>query len=266
MTVHSTFDRVRAPSSTRSNWLSARKAETGYASRLRKIAQHVGEIVNGFDPNDFHGMVFLQSALEQYARALDPWARAVGQRMVTEVAARDRQQWMKVSAQMGRALHLEIDKAPTGEVLRRRMEEQVSLIKSIPADAAKRVHELAIEGISNGTRASEIAKEIVRSGEVSKGRATLIARTEVSRTATELTAARAQFVGSTSFIWRTAKDSDVRPTHKVLEGKVFEWSDPPECDPGYNALPGGIWNCRCYPEVILTDAADHGSRFRAFAA
>ncbi len=41
-------------------------------------------------------------------------------------------------------------------------------------------------------RASEIAKEIMRSGDVAKSRATLIARTEVARTARVLTQARAE--------------------------------------------------------------------------
>ncbi|TXN34019.1 phage head morphogenesis protein [Methylobacterium sp. WL19] len=227
--------------------------ENSYGARLRKIARHIGDIVTGFDLSTPQGAVFIGSALRRYADMLDPWARSVGARMVAEVAAADKLGWRRLSTVMGRALHREIEEAPTGQAMRASMERQVTLIKSLPLDAAERVHRLTVEGISQGRRADEIARDIMATGEVTKSRATLIARTEVSRTATELTKARAEYVGSTEFIWRTAGDGDVRDSHKRLNGKVFRWDAPPECDPGHHALPGGIWNCRCYPEAVIPD-------------
>jgi SPP1 gp7 family putative phage head morphogenesis protein len=117
--------------------------------------------------------------------------------------------------------------------------------------AYERVHKLTLEGLSNGTRAKAIAAEIMRSGDVSESRAMLIARTEVARTSTEFTRARAEQIGSTHFIWRTARDRDVRQSHAHLEGKTFRWDAPPECDPGHHALPGCIWNCRCWAEPVF---------------
>ena len=173
--------------------------------------------------------------------------------MVTEVARRDERAWFAQADRMGRALRDEIASAPLGEVMRERQAEQVRLITSLPTEAAQRVGEMTREGIAEGWRASQIAAEIMKTGEVTKSRADLIARTEVGRTATLLTQARAEHVGSSSYIWRTAGDSDVRPGHKALNGKVIKWSDPPECDPGYRAHAGAIFNCRCYPEPILDD-------------
>jgi len=236
-----TFDRNRL--SSKSAFLRARKLENQYAVRLRQIAKHIGEIVRGFDANDLAGMTFLQAALERYGQMLDPWARSVSERMVTEVAARDLTAWRKVSAQIGRGIAQEVAQAPTGEIMQRLMSEQVTLIKSIPLEAAQRVHKLTIEGLSNGSRAAEIAAAIMEQGDVSKAKANLIARTEVSRTATALSEARARYVGSESYVWRTSKDADVRASHRKLEGKVFRWDDPPECDPGHHAHPGAIWNC-----------------------
>lgn len=211
-------------------------------------------MIRGFDPSVPGITASIAASLERYAQIIEPWATAVANRMISEVAARDRKQWMMVSAQMGRALHKEIETAPTGALLRQRLSEQVSLIKSIPEDAAKQVHELTIGAAVEGKRPDDLVDEIMRIGGVTRSRATLIARTEVARTATELTRARAEHVGSKQFIWRTMKDENVRKSHRRLEGKVFSWDDPPECDPGYHALPGGIFNCRCYPEPILTEA------------
>jgi SPP1 gp7 family putative phage head morphogenesis protein len=235
------------------DFFHSRRAEDEYARQLRKIGTHIGTIVNGFDVKGPADLPFLSVALDRYSQVLAPWAASVGRRMIADVAQRDEMQWKRHSRQIGRALRNEIRNAPTGAVLQQRLADQVQLITSLPTVAAERVHKLTLEGIANGTRPAEIAKEIARSGEVSKSRATLIARTEVGRTATELMKARALHVGSTMFIWRTAGDSDVRLTHRLLNGRSFRWDDPPECDPGYHALPGAIFNCRCWPVPILPD-------------
>lgn len=246
------FDR-QGKQDARSAFQRAKRLEQQYGARLRSIARHIGDIVRGFDPTTYGGASRMERALRDYANVLDPWARAVGERMVAEVAAADKTSWRKVAKEIGRALHQEIEQAPTGRAMQDAMVRQVTLIKSLPLEAAERVHALTVEGIAQGKRADEIADAIMETGAVTRSRAILIARTEVSRTATELTRARAEHVGSTHFIWRTAGDADVRATHRRLNGKVFRWDDPPECDPGHHALPGGIWNCRCYPEVVVPD-------------
>lgn len=247
------FDKDPSP---RRAYKSARKVERQYTASLRRVARHIGEIVSGLSPDGEitpDVAIAIDMALERYAQVLQPWAGAVASRMITEVAARDEATWFEVSRKMGRALRKEIETAPTGKIMRERLLDQVQLITSLPREAAERVRTLANEAIVQGTRPTELAKEILRTGEVAESRAILIARTETSRTATELTRARAEHVGSTHFIWRTAGDSDVRPSHRKLNGKVFRWDSPPECDLGHHALPGSIWNCRCFPETIISE-------------
>lgn len=244
----------RAEPSARSAFVRARKAEIQYARQLRKVARHIGDLVMGlFDEADPTSAGIVERALRRYAPTIEGWANAVGGRMVTEVAARDRKAWMAVSREMGTAIHREIEKAPTGAILRERLKEQVSLITSLPTEAADRVHKLTIEGLSKGTRASEIAAEIRKSGEVSIAKANTIARTEVSRTATAFTEARAQSIGSEGYIWRTADDSDVRETHRAMAGKYVLWGKPPTLD-GMTGHAGQYPNCRCYPEPVIPDA------------
>lgn len=255
------FDKARPKTPEQKAFKRSKATENRYAKTLRFVAQHVQSIVDAFnptpagpdDPVDPALTAQIETALNRYAQQLDDWAFAVADRMVKEVAARDASNWFETSRKMGRALRKEIAEAPTGQVMRERLEAQTALITSIPREAAERVRKLTLEGIVQGTRPAQIAKEIMRSGEVAESRAMLIARTEVSRTATELTRARAEHIGCTHFIWRTAGDSDVRPTHRALNGKIFRWDDPPECDPGHHALPGAIWNCRCYPEPVIPD-------------
>lgn len=237
----------------RTVFFRAKRLERLYSGRLRKIARHVGDIVRDFVPNDFEQLRLLQETLVRYSQIIQPWANAVAGRMVAEVDQQDLASWRRLSKVMGRHLAQEIAGAPTGRAMRLLLDDQVKLITSLPVEAGRRVHDLTIQGLQDATRASEIAKEIMRTGEVTASRAMLIARTETSRTSTVLTQTRAQHAGSEYFIWRTSEDSDVRPMHRALNGRTFRWSDPPECDPGIHALPGAVFNCRCYCEPLFPD-------------
>jgi SPP1 gp7 family putative phage head morphogenesis protein len=131
------------------------------------------------------------------------------------------------------------------------MAQQVHLIRSLPLDAAQRVHKLVIEG-HGSPRASEIAKEIMRSGSVAKSRAELIAQTETSRAATAFTQARAEHIGSDGYIWRTAKDSHVRDSHRHMEGRFVRWESPPTLD-GLVGHAGALPRCRCFPSPVIPE-------------
>lgn len=52
------------------------------------------------------------------------------------------------------------------------------------------------------------------------------------------------------YIWRTVKDSDVRPAHAAREGKIFSWTNPPE-----GGHPGEDYNCRCWAEPVNGQAS-----------
>ncbi len=237
--------------SRRSEFVKARKVEHYYAGRLRAVAKYVGEIIR-----DMHApgesSTRLEAALRKYADIIEPWASSVGARMLAEVNARDEQAWMKTAREMGFSLRREIEATPIGVRMRELLAEQVSLIKSLPLEAAERVHDLTVKGIEQGTRTAEITAEIMRTGEVTLSRANMIARTEVGRTATTLTQSRAEHIDSPGYIWRTAGDSDVRKSHRAMNGKLVAWNDPPTLD-GLTGHAGALPNCRCYPEPIVPE-------------
>lgn len=231
-----------------------RRAERHYGVQLRKIAREVGRIIDRYPAGDPASLPLIQQALRAYAKILMPWAKASAASMLVDVSRRDDKVWRTLTENMGAAMRLELQTAPTGFVMRQLMAEQVNLITSLPLEEAQRVHRLTIEGLADATRASEISKEIMRSGEVCKSRADLIARTEVGRAAANITQARAEHIESDGYIWRTAGDTDVRKRHKDLAGKFFRWDQPPITgENGERSLPGAIYNCRCYPEVVLPE-------------
>lgn len=236
----------------RGNPVKTKAVEQRYASSLRKIAAHCGTIINGFTPGDPSALPTITHLLDAYSNVLQGWAVQTASNMLMDVALRDEKNWREHARDLSRGLREEIRAAPTGQAMRELLAEQVGLIQSIPREAAERVHRLTLEGIEDSKRASVISKEIQRSGEVAKSRADLIARTEVSRTATVLTQARAEHIGSEGYIWRTSGDSDVRHSHKGMEGKFVRWDAPPTLD-GMTAHAGCYPNCRCYPEPVIPE-------------
>ena len=42
------------------------------------------------------------------------------------------------------------------------------------------------------------------------------------------------------YVWRTQRDERVRTSHRMNEGRIFLWSDPPD-----TGDPGEDYNCRC---------------------
>lgn len=174
--------------------------------------------------------------------------------MLADVNVRNERAWQQHGNEMGRALRREIAQTPVGAVFRSLLSEQVKLIKSLPEEAAERVHEIVQGEMPKSTRSGTIAAQILASADIPKWRAKLIARTEVSRAATALTQARAQAIGSEGYIWRTVRDADVRDTHQKMEGKYVKWTHPPKTDKSLDPYHAGAGpNCRCYPEPVLPD-------------
>lgn len=256
-------------------WQASAAVEREYAARLRIIARHIDELVRAWARDGAltgADVEALSRQLNNYAAVLEPWARAAAERMLAAVDRRNFGAWMTHSRRIAAGLRQEVFETPIGEVMRASLDRQVALITSLPIEAAERAQRLALGEYIAGNRIGEIrslgpqargpltalpeglAKEILKTGNVTASRANLIARTSVSTASTELTKARAEFVGSPGYFWRSAGDADVRLRHKVLNGKFIRWDDPPIAgEKGERYHAGSGPNCRCFPSPVLPD-------------
>ena len=252
----------------REAWVRVRNTERYYARQLRKVAEQVRHIVEAFGTDTPQAIAEMQATLHRYADILKPWSRAVARRMLYETSRRDEKAWRAQAKVMGEEISKELQSADIGGAYQQLMAQQVDLITSIPRDAAIRVHELATKHLYEGARFPEISAEILKSGQVSKARADLIARTETGRAAVTFQQARAESIGSEGYIWRAVMDYKTRPelgiknfarlntlkrgSHRKLDGTYHRWDDPPIAGTnGERAHPGAIYNCRCYAEPVL---------------
>lgn len=225
--------------------------ERAYMQALRKIAKHVGGLIELYAHDGvLKNPHALQAALAKYAEELTPFAERVAAKMITATEKSVERQIKAQSKEAAKKMQVFLQSG-TGRTAIDLQRAQVELIKSLPIDAGIRAQNLAMEAVAGGRRPADIAADILASGDVTESRAMLIARTESSRASAVITQSRAQSIGATHYIWRTAGDSDVRESHAEMDGKVVAYDDPPDLD-GMTGHAGEFPNCRCYAEPILS--------------
>ena len=215
----------------------------------------MGAIVEGSYDGSNDSVTDILDRLERYAELIEPWSEAVSKRLISTLEIADDAMWRVRSYQISAGLR-ELMASSQGQITRSIIEDQVKLFKSLPLQAADRVYDIhnqAIEAVVTGKRSSVLKQEIMRTGEVTEARARTIARTEVGRASTAITQARSTAIGSHGYIWRTADDSDVRHSHRQMEGQYVDWSKPPTLD-GMTGHAGQFPNCRCYCEVVVPES------------
>jgi SPP1 gp7 family putative phage head morphogenesis protein len=107
-----------------------------------------------------------------------------------------------------------------------------------------------------GQRAENMVKAIVEEYGVSQRKAKFLAKQETSLLMSKFQENRYKDVGITKYRWSTSRKKNVRHDHKVLEGKIFSWDNPPVTDQktGARNNPGEDYNCACVAVPIVESA------------
>ena len=231
------------------NQINLHGPELKYSRALLLVADQVEALLAGYDGRNIDR---IGQRLDSYADILDDWAAHVARGMFADVDIKNRRFWRSMSQEIGVQLSRQLAETDIGVTVTQSLDAQVQLIKSLPRHAAEQAHEYVREAALKGQRASDIADRIMALGGITRRRAVLIARTEVGRVSGEMTKARAMTAGSDGYIWRSAEDRDVRPSHKKMNGRFVKWNEPPTLD-NLTGHAGCLPNCRCYMEPVIAD-------------
>lgn len=247
-----TFDAIKQPK--KKEFKTANAAEVKFRRALKKVARVSGHIVEAhIKGTKIDNELAMTKALREYANLIEPWAARQSAKMLEHVDKSNKRAFNKNANTMAEILKSDVAESEVGKVAEQLMLEQVALIKSIPLEAGMRAQELATRAIYEGTRADEIAKELMRTTEVTESRATLIAITETARANASISQARATAVGAKGYIWRATMDQACRESHRKMNGKYVLYSKPPTLSDGTTGHAGTFPRCRCYQDPVFDD-------------
>lgn len=244
------------------DWKSTRLLQDSFLDTLSKLTDLFHYIA--FSAGDDKEKYINDMRNFQNSEPFNSFVYSAVRRMVTPIAVQNMRTWRMAAKKatknpsLYRMLMSEINQGLKSDI-EIQIEENASLIKTLPTDVAKKVTNDISDMALKGMRASEIAKVIrEQTDKHSRASAKLIARTEVSKTTTTLTKARCDNLDLHWYVWRTMEDGDrVRKSHRIMEGVLVNWNEPPSPEAlageksvgNYHA--GNIWNCRCYPEPLI---------------
>lgn len=138
------------------------------------------------------------------------------------------------------------------EAIEQWISDNVDLIVTIPNDALDHLKKVVYESYMSGKPVTAIVKDIQKSYGTTKSHARLIARDQIGKLNSQITRYQQQSCGVNLYQWSTVKDSRVRDSHRALEGKIFDWDNPPIVDNrGRRCHPGEDYQCRCSARPVL---------------
>ena len=243
-------------------WEPKRKIEHGYFSSLKQIVEYLSNLIIN-EPNPYVIAALIKAAFNN--PVFKRYSESAARKMVTHLMVENAKSWREAAKKgskgsiIHKALMQEL-KGPIGGAVHSQIMRNAEIISTLPLNISQKVTDYISEETFKGKRASEIAEEIKRMfPERTKASAKLIARTEVSKTSTALTRARAESIGLGWYVWRTSEDERVRSSHKHMDRVLIKWLNPPQPEkligekhPPAPYHAGEIYNCRCYP-APLTD-------------
>lgn len=144
------------------------------------------------------------------------------------------------------------------DVLQAAIEENVSLIKSIPEQFHQKIEGDVMRSVATGADQGALVKKLQKTYKVTKKRAKLIAKDQNFKATSSLTKARQLSLGIDRGIWHHSHaGKEPRPSHVANDGKSFDlktgWFDPDEKE---WIMPGQLINCRCTWSPIIPELED----------
>jgi SPP1 gp7 family putative phage head morphogenesis protein len=139
---------------------------------------------------------------------------------------------------------------------------QLWIRKWVAEDIVRLRHQVEAN-VRSGARASTLAARISQRYVVAQSKARFLARNESSNFMSEYHKEQYLGAGCPRYVWKTAKDCDVRLGHQQLEGRVFNWNEGApakymSCN--RNCNPGQDYLCRC-SSAALVDTV-YNARFK----
>lgn len=184
------------------------------------------------------------------------FAERLAANFITDINTRNIQTMGKMFGSFGIDI-MTINKQVT-DFLQASVAENVQLITSIQSQYLDRVETLVLTNMRAGLRPSAIQQQLQDQFGITKNRARLIARDQLSKASNGLAKKRMKSSGIKYWRWVTSKDQRVRNKHNDFAERVTKYGKgiyamdaPPLNEKGQPVFPGDEVACRCIMQPVL---------------
>lgn len=189
---------------------------------------------------------------ERWQRNFDEAAPKLADYFATAAAERSDAALRSILRKAGMTVKFRMTKAAR-DIMRATVNQQVSLIKSIPSQYFTQIEGSVMRSVTAGRDLGALTKELQDHYGVTHRRAAFIARDQNNKATASMTRARQDELGVIEAQWvHSGGGRHPRPTHVAMSGKTYDvkkgmW------DPAVNRFifPGEEPNCRCISRSII---------------
>lgn len=194
----------------------------------------------------------VRKLVRRWQRRFDDMAAKLASYFATSASDRSDRCLRKILKDGGISVEFRMTRAQR-DVLRATVNQNVSLIKSIPQQYLHGVETSVMRSVQTGRDLGHLTDTLEKQYGATRRRAALIARDQNNKCTSALVRARQLELGITESIWlHSHAGKKPRPTHVKMDGKKFDVAKG-MWDSHENKwiLPGELVNCRCVSRSIV---------------
>lgn len=197
---------------------------------LVRYGQLVGRYTQDADAQSF-------DRLKRIAERLVSIAQETVDRILILESQKHTEQFIDVARKtLGIDVSAVVKQEDIGEYLDLAARRNADLIKSQTDTMIRRIEQATLQNILAGNPVSALRKKFIDEFGIADRKAKLLARDQSSKLTSDLNRIRQTQAGIEEYEWMTAHDERVRPLHRSIDGKKYEWGKPTGAEQG---LPPG---------------------------
>lgn len=167
----------------------------------------------------------IMRSIEESLKPFIDYAIFEAEEIGSEVADFNKAQFQKVNQSVF-GIDIFIDEPYLRDQLELFARQNAQLITNLSNDTLFEISGIVERALVEGSRFTEVSKQLQKRFGISRRRANLIGRDQVSKLNSSLTRLRQQSAGVDSYRWQTSNDERVRNSHRIMNGRICSWEDP----------------------------------------
>lgn len=222
-----------------------------YRANEPRVAQLAAELAQDETPAEALARIW-QGRFKWWYETIDETAERLARWFAKAAMRRSDGALEKALRDAGMAVEFRLTRTQR-DALKAIVEENVSLIKSIPHRYLEQVEQVVMRSVSTGRDLKYLTDEIVGRYQVTRKRAAFIARDQNNKATSALQRVRRMELGLDTAVWlHSHAGKQPRKTHVEMNGKKFDiakgmWDSHEKMW----IQPGFLINCRCTSRAVV---------------